>query len=128
MAEIVMPTFAKSYKDLKVFQESYDFALALHKTSLQFPKIEQYALADQLRRSSKSICANIAEGFVRQRDSKAEWRRFLIIALGSCEEVKVWINFAFDLAYIEAAQHSQWQDRADKICRMLYKLRERENE
>ena len=115
--------FASSYRDLKVFQASYQLALDIHKVSLTFPKIEQYALADQLRRSSKSVCANIAEGFARQRASKAEWKRFLMIALGSCEEVQMWLDFAKDLRYINADQSKNWQDQSDKICRMLHKLR-----
>ena len=57
----------RSFEDLEVFQRSYQLALELHKRSLTFPRIEQYALADQVRRASKSICANLAEGFARRQ-------------------------------------------------------------
>ena len=72
----------RSFEDLEVYQRSYQLALELHKLSLQFPKIEQYALADQIRRASKSVCANIAEGFARQRSSSADFHRFIILAIG----------------------------------------------
>ena len=79
----------RSFEDLEVYQRAYRLALELHKASLQFPKIEQFALADQIRRASKSVCANIAEGFARQRGSSADFHRFLILALGSSDEMKV---------------------------------------
>ncbi len=59
-------------EDLEVFRRAYALSLDVHKVSLTFPKMEQYALALQLRRSSKSVCANIMEGFARQRQSSAE--------------------------------------------------------
>jgi hypothetical protein len=49
-------------EDLEVFRCAYRLSLEIHKSSLEFPRIEQFALADQLRRASKSICANLAEG------------------------------------------------------------------
>ena len=76
----------QSFEDLEVFQRAYRVSLDLHRVSLAFPKIEQYALADQVRRASKSICANLAEGFAKQRRSPAEYRRFLQMAIGSADE------------------------------------------
>ena len=52
----------RSFEDLEVFQRAYAVSLEVHRMSLVFPKIEQRALGDQIRRASKSICANIAEG------------------------------------------------------------------
>ncbi len=83
-------TLIKTYEDLDVFKSAFTLSVEIHRVSLEFPKIEQYALADQLRRSSKSICANIAEGFGKQQLSKLEFRRFLLMALGSSEETSVW--------------------------------------
>jgi four helix bundle protein len=61
----------RSFRDLIVYQRAYGLSLQIHKASLGFPKMEQYALADQMRRASKSICGNIAEGFAKQRASFA---------------------------------------------------------
>src|SRR5687768_8377808 len=65
---------APSVWDMAVFRKAYDLALEVHRIAQIFPKPEQYELASQLRRSSKSICANLAEGRARQRGSTAEFR------------------------------------------------------
>ena len=77
-----------SFEDLDVFQRAYRISLDVHRASLQFPKIEQHALADQIRRASKSICGNIAEGFGKQRRSGAEFKRYLLMAIGSADEMQ----------------------------------------
>ncbi len=78
--------FINNARELEVFKLSYRLSLKLHKFSLEFPKIEQFELASQIRRSSKSICANLVEGFSRQHNSKPEFRRFLTISVSSCDE------------------------------------------
>ena len=89
----------RSFEDLDVFQRAYRLALEVHRVSLTFPAMEQRALGDQCRRASKSICANIAEGFGKQRNSRAEFKRFLRIAIGSADEMRVWARFCLDLGY-----------------------------
>src|SRR5687767_10543640 len=89
-----------SFEDLEVFQRAYKLSLEIHLGSLAMPPIEQRALADRLRRASKSVCANIAEGYGRQKWSKAEFRRFLQMAVGSSDEMRVWVRYALDLDYI----------------------------
>lgn len=114
---------AKKAKDLSVFQKAYAFSLALHKQSLSFPKIEQYALADQLRRSSKSVCANIVEGFAKQSQSKADFKRFITVAIGSANEMQLWIHYAFDLEYIDRTKFNSWVQECDAIIGMLVNFR-----
>ena len=103
-------------EDLHIYQISYKLMLEIHKITLSFPKIEQYGgIADrpseattpqmrqyrgQLRRSSKSITANITEGFGKQRFYKEEFRRMLVYAIGSCDETMLWIKASKDLGYI----------------------------
>jgi four helix bundle protein len=111
-----------SFEDLEVFQRAYRVSLEVHRESLGFPAIEQRVLADQLRRASKSICANIAEGYGRQKRSKAEWKRFLWMAIGSCDEMRVWVRYALDLGYIEEAVWQRWRDEYQSIVRMLQSL------
>src|SRR5499425_2214797 len=82
-----------SFERLEVFQRAYRLSLEIHRVSLGFPDIEQRALADQIRRASKSICANLAEGFGRQRQSRPEFRRFLVMAIGSADEMQVWTSY-----------------------------------
>jgi four helix bundle protein len=106
------------YRQLVVYQRAYQLALEVHKKSLIFPKIEQYGLAQQVRASSKSIVVNIAEGMGKQ-ESPAEVKRFIKIAMGSCDETRVWMEFARDLGYIEAEEYEQINDRYQEVGRML---------
>ena len=77
------------------------------------------ALADQLRRSSKSICANMAEGFAKQGYSAAEYRRYLLAAIGSSDEVQLWLRYCIDLGYLEEELGRKWRDGYIEISRML---------
>ena len=113
---------ASSFEDLKVFQRGYRISLSIHRASLEWPAIEQHGLADQMRRASKSICANVAEGFARQQRSKAEFRRFLLMAIGSSDEMRVWLRYSLDLGYIDEATWQQWRDEYEEISKMLQGL------
>ena len=117
-----MTKFAHVFEDLEVFKRAYRVSLEVHKAALRFPKIEQYALGDQIRRASKSICANIGEGFGKQRQSRAEFKRFLLMALGSADEMRIWLRYALDLGYIEEAEWQGWRDEYREIARMLQSL------
>ena len=108
-----------SFEDLEVFRRAYQVSLEMHKESLGFPKIEQFAMADQIRRASKSICANIAEGFSKQRRSSAEYRRYLLMAIGSADEMRVWIRYCLDLNYIDDATSTRWRNEYIAIAKML---------
>lgn len=118
-------SFVRHARDLMVYKRAYMVSLEVHKATLAFPKIEQYALADQMRRSSKAICANLAEGFAKQTHSKPEFARFLSMALGSCSEMETWISYAFDLGYLSKDQLNQWLDDYAAVHGMLIKLREK---
>src|SRR3569623_1746019 len=101
-------SYIKRAKDLEVYRRAYEVSLAVQRTTLVFPKIEHFALADLLRRSSKAICANLAEGFAKQTHSRPDFARFISMALGSCSEMETWISYAFDLGYIPQAQRDEW--------------------
>jgi four helix bundle protein len=109
----------KSYEDLEVFQKAYDISLELHKLSLRMPEIEQFSLAQQLRKSSKSICANLAEGFGKQSHSKQEFKRYLSICIGSADETKIWLKYAKDLEYINSKEYEELTQEYTNIAKML---------
>ena len=111
-----------SFEDLEVFKRAYRISLDVHRSSLTMPTIEQHALGDQMRRASKSICANIAEGYGRQSRSKAEFKRFLWMATGSCDEMRVWARYAFDLGYVDERKWRDWRDEYQIIAKMLQSL------
>ena len=107
------------FEELEVFKLAYRVSLEIHRVSLEFPPVEQYALADQVRRASKSICANIAEGFARQGQSPADFRRFLAMAMGSADEMRLWSRYCLDLGSIDEAMWKAWRDDYQTIAKML---------
>ena len=108
------------FEDLDVFKRAYAVSLEVHRRSHDFPRTEQYGgLADQMRRSSKSICALIAEGSARQRSSSVEFRRYLVMAMGSADETRLWCRYAKDLELIEADTAQRWGNEYQEIARML---------
>ncbi len=112
----------ESFEDLEVFQRAYRISLEIHRKSLDFPAIEQRALGDQVRRASKSICANVAEGFAKQGSSAAEFKRYLLMATGSSDEMRVWARYCRDLEYIDEPTWQRWRDEYHEIAKMLQGL------
>ena len=114
---------SSTFEDLEVFRRAYRVSLDLHRVSLQFPKVEQFAgLADQMRRASKSICGNIAEGYGKRRRSNAEFKRYLLMAIGSADEMQVWLRYCTDLEYVDRKSCEEWRDEYRQIARMLQGL------
>ena len=111
-----------SFEDLAVFQRAYRLSLDIHRATLMWPVIEQHALCDQMRRASKSICANVAEGYGRQKQSKAEFKRFVWMAVGLSDEMRVWVRYALDLGYIDEPTWQVWRDEFQVISKMLQVL------
>jgi four helix bundle protein len=77
-----------------------------------------------MRRATKSICANVSEGFNKQKYSVKEFVRFLVMAEASAAEIHVWLDYARDLGYIAEADYLTWYDDYDAIGAMLNKLRQ----
>ncbi len=115
-----VPKAIRSFEDLEVFKKAYRVSLEIHKASIDYPRHEQInGLADQMRRASKGICANIAEGYGKQRVSKAEFKRYLQIAIGSADEMRVWLRYCLDLGYIDKGQWQEWKQEYQSIAKML---------
>ncbi|MEX1120649.1 MAG: four helix bundle protein, partial [Balneolales bacterium] len=91
-------TRMKSYKELEVYNLAYEYALEVHKMTMKLPRYELYEQGSQIRRSSKSIKDNIAEGFGRRR-YKDEFIRFLIFAHSSCDETISQLNMISDIHF-----------------------------
>jgi four helix bundle protein len=88
----------QSYTDLEIYTLAYALALEVHQMSLTLPKYELYEQGSQIRRSSKSIKDNIAEGFGR-RKYKKEYVRFLTFAQASCDETLSQLNMINDIHF-----------------------------
>lgn len=113
---------AKTFRDLDVYNRAYKAALDVHALSLEYPKHEQYALADQMRRCSRSICANIAEGFSKNYASSQEFKRFLSMAIGSANEMIVWCDFSKDFGYLNQERHALLSQEYKELASMMYSL------
>ena len=109
----------KSYNDLEIFQESYYLAVKIHDLTLKLPTFELYEEGSQLRRASKSIAANIVEGFGRKRYKK-DLIKFLTYAYASCDETKVHLNFIFDTGNITDQQFEKYQEKYKNLSRKIH--------
>jgi four helix bundle protein len=113
----------KTIFDLEVFNISYALAMEIFQATRSFPKEEKYSLTDQVVRSSRSVSANIAEGWGK-RTYENEFKKHLIYAMGSLEETKIWLLFAKDCNYIPIETYNNYSKKFDEIGGKLYKLYE----
>jgi four helix bundle protein len=111
----------RTYRDLEVFRESYAAALDVSKLAKRFPFFESVELGRQIRKASRSIPANIVEGWAK-RNSVLEFKRFLQMAVGSCDEVRLWLEFAKDEGYIPEELYRSQVSRYNRIGAMLASL------
>ena len=113
----------KSVSDLEVYKLSYQLAMEIFNVSRNFPKEERYSLTDQVVRSSRSISANIAEGWGK-RVYENEFKKHLIYAMGSLEETKVWLYFAKDCMYLSSEVFDAFNEKCNELGARIYKLYE----
>ena len=110
--------YAKSFKDLEVYQLVRQLSLEIFKTSKSFPKEEMYSLTDQIRRSSRSVGAQIAEAWAKRRYKK-HFISKLTDADGEQQETQHWIETALDCGYITAIYSKDLLERYASVGRML---------
>lgn len=109
----------RGYRDLKVYKLSYQLTLEIFEVTKMFPKDERYSLTDQIRRSSRSIPANLAEAWKKRRYEKAFVSK-LIDCAGEGGETEVWLDFSKDFGYISSDKYEDLMNRYDEVNRMLY--------
>jgi four helix bundle protein len=108
----------EGFKDLKVYQLAYQLAREVFEISKKFPKEEVYSLTDQIRRSSRSVCANIAEAY-RKRRYPRNFTSKISDADGEASETLVWVDFAQSCSYIDTKTHDTLVSSYREIGRML---------
>lgn len=108
----------RGFKDLKVYQLAYQLALEIFELTKSFPKEERYSLVDQIRRSSRSICTNIAEAWYKRRYPKSFVNK-LIDSAGEAGETEVWIDFSFDFNYMNLEQKTRFLEKYSQVGKML---------
>ena len=111
----------KVHEDLEVYGRAFDAAMEIFEASRHFPKHEVYSLTDQVRRSSRSVCANLAEAW-RKRRYRAAFVSKVSDAEAEAAETQVWIQFAVRCGYLDRATGGALYRRYDRIIATLVSM------
>ena len=111
----------KTHEDLRVFQLAFDAAMQIYELSKQFPAEERYSLTDQIRRSSRSVCANLAEAW-RKRRYEAAFIAKLSDSESEASEVQVWLKFAVKCNYLTVEEGRNLYRTYNQILGSLVKM------
>lgn len=113
-----MKKIVRRHTDLEVYQRAFQAAMKIFELTKQFPKHEQYSLTDQVRRSSRSVCSNIAEAW-RKRRYKAAFTNQLTYSEGEAAETQTWIQFSKECDYLPRETAKELYEEYDEILSML---------
>ena len=108
----------KSYEELRVYQGAFASAMEIYSLSKNWPSQEKFSLIDQIRRSSRSVCGNIAEAW-RKRRYPAHFVSKLSDSDSEAAETEVWLKFALECGYLDKSTHAALRDKYDHIGGML---------
>ena len=111
----------RRHRDLEVYQKAYAASMRIFELSKAFPAEERYSLTDQVRRSSRSVCANLAEGW-RKRRYPASFVSKLTDSEGEAAETQTWLEFAKDCGYITQPQFEALYAEYDAVLGMLVNM------
>ena len=109
---------AGGFRDLKVYQLAYKLAMEVFVLSRSFPAEEKYSLTDQIRRASRSVAANIAEGYRKKQYAKMFVSK-MADADGEATETQVWLDFARDCGYLSPERQRELTTGYEEIGKML---------
>src|SRR5262249_56166273 len=118
----MMTSKNQTHRDPEVYQKAFDTAMRIFELSKTFPKEETYSLTDQIRRSSRSVCANVAEAWRKRRYEKSFISK-LSDAESEAAETQVWLEFAVQCGYIQRDQglvlYQSYDDVLGKLVSMI---------
>jgi len=109
------------YKDLIVYQKAYKLAMDIFEESKKFPPEEKYSLTDQIRRSSRSVCTNLGEGY-RKRRYKAHFISKLSDAETENTETGIWLDFSHDCKYLSDEKYKNFIFRNTEVGKILWTM------
>ena len=107
-----------TYKELLAFKKAFALAMKIFEISKRFPKEETYSLTDQIRRSSRSVCANLAEAF-RRKKYLAHFLCKLADSDAENAETEVWIDFSLSCKYISELEHKELASDQQEVGRLI---------
>jgi four helix bundle protein len=110
-----------SFRELQVYRRAFDCAMRVFNLSQRFPREERYSLVDQVRRSSRSVCANVAEAW-RKRRYPAAFVSKLSDADAEATETQVWLDLALACGYLDAEAHADLTDQYDHLGAQLVRM------
>ena len=116
----------RSVKDLLVYQKAFSSAMKIFEITKTFPKEEMYSLTDQIRRSSRSVCTNLSEGW-RKRKYKAVFINKLTDAGQEAAETQTWLDFAHECRYIDEQTCTTLNNDYEEIFAMLEGMERKAN-
>ena len=114
----------QNFRDFEVYKRSFETSIEMYRMVRKFPKDELYGLTSQIKRASTSIPLNIAEGYGK-RENPNEFKRFLHMAIGSCNEMRVLLEIAVRLEFITQEEYNCYEREYEEIGKMLTVLRKR---
>jgi four helix bundle protein len=114
----------KSVRELEVYKLAFDTAMGIFEISKSFPKEEMYSLTDQVRKSSRSVCTSLAEGW-RKRRYKAMFINKLSDAAQEAAETQTWLEFALACRYIDKVTFKKLDDKYEHIFAMLFTMEQK---
>jgi four helix bundle protein len=113
--------FARSFRDLEVYQKALQLAVDVHAFCKTLPPEEKYVLADQMRRASRSVCANISEAWRKRR-----YRAAFIAKLSDSEteaaEMQCWLDFALKLNYLQRPEYVVFDEQYEQVIAQLVRM------
>ncbi len=112
------PKFISNHEDLEVYKIAFDAAMEIFELSKNFPKEEKYSLIDQIRRSSRSVCANLAEAW-RRRRYKGSFLSKLNDAEAEAAETQVWLKFAVKCQYLPVDSGKKLYSQYNQILGLI---------
>ncbi|MDA0589055.1 MAG: four helix bundle protein [Planctomycetota bacterium] len=113
--------FVRRHSDLDVYKQAFEVAMSIFRTTKSFPKEERYSLTDQIRRSSRSVCANIAEAW-RKRRYEAAFVSKLSDSEAEAAETQTWIQVSVECEYIDRDLAKDLYQQYDAILEMLVQM------
>jgi four helix bundle protein len=111
----------RSYRDLRVYQNAFAAAMRIFEITRRFPADEKFSMVDQMRRSSRAVCSNMAEAW-RKRRYPAHFVSKLTDAEGEADETRVWLEFAQASRYISGEEFNELDLNYDLVLGQLVKM------
>ena len=108
----------RHFRDLEVYRRAFDAAMKIFQITKGFPTEERYSLVDQIRRCSRSVCSNLAEGW-RKRRYPAVFKNKITDSMMEASETQCWLEFALACGYIDQKAFDELDDECEQIIAML---------